>query len=71
LHDLEIAIGQYELCRTLLVLTESDRQLFLAISDIVYDNLFTREAIEAVVQTVRMNLLVVSLDSEEIVRWIS
>lgn len=49
LQDLKSALGQYEIYLTLLEVTEPERQLYLAISDKVYDEFFALEAIQVIV----------------------
>ena len=68
IHDLKSALGQYELYRDLEV-TEPDRELFLAISDSVYENFFQRDAIQLIVKRFALALMAVNLETEEIVTW--
>ena len=71
IHDLKNALGQYELYRGYLEVAEPDRELFLAISDTVYENFFQREAIQLIVKRFALALIAVNLDMQEIVRWTS
>lgn len=71
IHEFEAALGQYELYRGLLELTEPDRELFLAVSDTIYESLFQREAIQVIVRRNRIKLVVVDLENEEIIQWTS
>jgi hypothetical protein len=74
IHDLKNALGkyeQYELYRGYLEVTEPDRELFLAISDTMYENFFQREAIQLIVKRFALALIAVNLDTQEIVRWTS
>jgi hypothetical protein len=68
---LKSALGQYEIYLTLLEVTEPERQLYLAISDKVFDEFFALEAIQVIVSRLRLRLIIVNLETEEIVRWIS
>jgi hypothetical protein len=68
-RDLESALGQYELYRAYLEVTDPDRELYLAIGDIVYEDFFQREAIQLIVKRCQLALLVVDLENEEIVKW--
>lgn len=69
IHDLKSALGQYELYRGYLEVTEPDHELFLAISDSVYENFFQRDAIQLIVKRFALALMAVNLETEEIVIW--
>lgn len=71
IHDLEIALGQYEIYRGFLELTAPERKLYLAISDIVFAEFFGRKAVQVIVQRFQLALLVVNLETQEIVQWTS
>jgi hypothetical protein len=71
LHDLEVAVGQYLVYRSLLEVTDPDRKLFLAVSDSVYSSLFTGKAVQLILQRSGIAILVVRLDTEEIKQWIN
>ncbi len=51
--------------------TAPERELYLAISDRVYERLFTRQSFRVVVEQLRIALLVVNLQTEEVVQWIN
>lgn len=68
--DFHNALGQYIVYRNLLQLTEPDYQLFLAIDDITYSNLFQRPSIQVIVRQNNVNLLVVDVSQEQIKEWI-
>ena len=68
--DLHLAVGQYKIYETLLAQTEPDYKLYLAIDDITYDNFFRREGIEFLVRSNQINVFVVNIDEQEIVKWI-
>ncbi len=70
-HDWEVALGQYEVYRRLLQVTEPQRELFLAVSSAAYVNFFERKSVQLVVRLAQVKLLVVRLDSEEVERWIN
>ncbi|MDB5354703.1 MAG: XisH protein [Phycisphaerales bacterium] len=71
MRDLETALGQYELYRGFLELTEPEHGLYLAVSNTVYENVFARNAIQVILKRNRMAIIVVDLNDEEIVSWIS
>jgi hypothetical protein len=64
-------LGQYEVYRRLLQITDPDRELFLAIGSPVYENFFHRKSVQLVTRLVQVKPLVVRLDTEEVERWIS
>ncbi len=70
-HDWEVALGQYEVYRCLLQVTDPQRELFLAVSLAAYVNFFERKSVQLVVRLAQVKLLVVRLDTEEVERWIS
>jgi hypothetical protein len=69
--DFHNAVGQYAVYRGLIQATEPTYQLYLAIDDITYENFFTREGIAFIIRTSQIFLLVVNIDQQEIVQWIS
>ena len=71
IHDLELALGQYDLYRGYLELTAPEHELYLAVGSDVYDSFFEQEAIQVIVERYSLRLIVVKLESEEIAKWIS
>ena len=71
MNDFENALGQYILYRNLIAITEPQYQLYLAIKESTYDNFFKRKAIQIVVEQNQLLLIVVDMESEVIVQWIS
>src|SRR5262245_11559911 len=65
-HDLEQALGQYELYRMFLRRIEPDRLVFLAVSEYVWLDFFQREAVQTVVEGAGLRVLVVDIDTEEV-----
>lgn len=68
--ELEKAVGQYGIYRTLLKKLNSDLKLYLAIERDIYQYFFQRPAIEDIRADHRINLLVFDPNLEEIVEWI-
>jgi XisH protein len=68
--DLEQAIGQYMLYKLLLSQVDPGRDLYLAIPEISYDSIFSEPVGELVIRDLPLKLIVVSLLTGEIVRWI-
>jgi hypothetical protein len=69
--DFHNAVGQYAVYRSLIQATEPDYQLYLAIDDITYENFFKREGIAFIIEASQISLLVVDIEQQEIVQWIS
>ena len=70
-REFETALGQYQLYRGLLEVTDPSRKLFLAVRDATYDDFLQRPAIRLVVRRFQVALVVVNVESEEINQWIS
>ncbi|MBI3651180.1 MAG: XisH family protein [Acidobacteria bacterium] len=71
LQDLKIALGQYDIYRSFLKALAPERKLYVAISEKAYQSFFSKEAIQLVIHTTVLPLIVVNLQREEIVRWIN
>ncbi|MCP4111889.1 MAG: XisH protein [Desulfobacteraceae bacterium] len=69
--DLQQALGQYTIYRDLMELTGAENELYLAISEFVYNEFFMQRATQAIVQRHQLLLIVVNIEREEIVRWIN
>jgi len=68
--DLEQAIGQYMLYKLLLKRIEPDREVYLAISDKAYQDIFSEPIGQLVITDLPLNLLVVNLAKMEVEQWI-
>jgi hypothetical protein len=68
-REFETALGQYLIYRVLAAEIESGRRVYLAIASSVFDNFFARPAIQLIIRECRVTLVVVDLDSEELVQW--
>ncbi len=71
MRELETALGQYLIYRGFLELTAPDRKVYLAITDAIYHDFFSREAIQIIIRRYDVALLVVDPQQEEIAQWIS
>jgi hypothetical protein len=71
IQDFRDALGQYKFYRILLAKTAPDYKLYLAISDVTYETDFQRKMIQFVVEHELLPLIVVDINSEEIVKWIN
>lgn len=70
MRELETALGQYLIYPGFLELTASDRKVYLAITDTIHHDFFSREAIQVVIRRYDVALLVVNPQEEVIVQWI-
>jgi hypothetical protein len=69
IHELQAALGQYEIYRGFIEVIEPERKIYLAISEDVFEQFFSRSAIQFIIKRFQVSLLVVDLDKEEIVKW--
>ncbi|MEM9219843.1 MAG: XisH family protein [Cyanobacteria bacterium P01_F01_bin.150] len=70
IQNLKEALGQYDIYRSFIELLEPDRKLYLAINDKVYAGLFSLKAIQMIRRRYEIALVVVKIETEEIVEWI-
>lgn len=69
--DLQDAIGQYVLYRSVLSRRQPDRPLFLAVPIKVYDGILSEPLGQVVMIDLNVRLLVFDPDRREVVQWIS
>jgi len=69
-NELEKALGQYELYSLILEDEDPDRLLYLAISDIIFDEFFAEEIGQRVLQKKNLRTIVFDPNLQEIVQWI-
>jgi len=69
MQDLKVAVGQYVVYLSLLEVVEPERQLYLAISEQTYRDLFQLEAVQVIVRRYKLALLVVNIQQEEVIVW--
>lgn len=69
-RELENALGQYILYRNLLSVTDPERELYLAVSDRIYNNFFQKKASQFIVNQNQILIVVVEIQSEVISQWI-
>jgi hypothetical protein len=65
------AIGQYDVYSVYLEEFDPERKLFLAISQEIFQDFFERRAVQLVTQKKRIAILVVNIETEEIVKWVN
>ncbi len=71
MRDFEMALGQHIIYRNFIDLTEPEYQIYLAIKDRVYINVFQREAIQEIVKLNQLLLIVVDMGEEEVLQRIN
>jgi len=69
-HELEVALGQYNLYRDILSQMEPDRLLYLAIPLRVHDGIFADPLGQLVVRRQQLQLIVFNEVTARIVQWI-
>jgi len=69
IHELQIALGQFELYSTYLQLTAPERKLYLAVSADIWSRFFLREEVQIVVEKYQLPFLIVNIETEEVVQW--
>jgi hypothetical protein len=68
--DLEQAIGQYILYRLLLDRVDPGREIYLAIPETAYHDLFSEPIGTLAIEEIPLKLAIINLERKEIVRWI-
>ncbi len=68
--DLEQAIGQYSLYRILLNQIDPERDLYLAISEATYNDIFDEPIGKLAIAEIPLKLVIVNLSIKEITQWI-
>ena len=71
MREFETALGQYLIYQTFLSLTHPVYKVYLAISKKIYQKFFTKVVIELILQKYQVLLVVVDINEEEIIKWIS
>jgi XisH protein len=71
IQDLKEALGQYDIYRYLLEETAPDRKLYIAISTIAYNTFFTQDVTQLILNRHQLPIIVVDLETEEIMQWIN
>lgn len=71
MNELEKAVGQYIVYRDILEEVESDRNLYLAVNNIVFKDVFSEPIGQLILKKNQLKLLIFNANSQEIVKWIS
>ncbi len=70
IEDLKNAVGQFVIYRSVMEKIEPDRELFLAVRDVVFIDLFEEPIGELLIDTERLKIIVFNAQREVIVKWI-
>ncbi len=70
IKDLEQAIGQYVLYGLLFEKIDPGREVYLAITDTLYEDFFNEPIGELVVSELPLKMIIVNLQRVEIIKWI-
>ncbi len=70
IEDLEQAIGQYVIYRILINRIDTAREIYLAITDMLYDKIFSEPIGKAIISDLPLKLIIVNLETAEIQQWI-
>ena len=70
IYEFYTAFGQFLSYREALAVQDSDRMLFLAIPESVYESFFKTDFITALLQKFQVKLITYDSEKEEILRWI-
>ncbi len=70
IDDLQKAIGQYNVYRSLVEIVAPDYELYLALSEFVHHKFLGQKAIQVIIKRTQIALLVVNVEQEEVVQWI-
>lgn len=68
--DLEQAIGQYLWYKILLNQVDPDRDLYLAISETTYNDIFSEPIGQLAIAEIPLKLLIINIKHQEIIQWI-
>ena len=71
IRDLEEAVGQYYVYRSVLSEIESDRLLYLAVPRRIYEGIFTERFGQLILSSLQLRLIVFDEQQERIVQWIT
>ena len=69
-EDLEQAIGQYMIYRILLNRIDPMREIYLAVTNVLYNKIFSEPIGKAIISDLPLKLIIVNLETVEIQQWI-
>lgn len=63
------AVGQYVLYRNVLRLKRMSVDLYLSVPASIYDTFFQRRSVQATIEDMKIRIIVIDVEREEVVRW--
>jgi len=70
IRELQQAVGQYSIYLDMIEFAGLDYELYLAVSDLVYERFFLRPITSRIVERHQVKLLIVDVKKEEVIKWI-
>lgn len=70
IHELEIALGQYELYQGILEQVEADRELYMAVSTFAFDGIFSEPIGQLMITRVDLRLMIFDDQTKRVTKWI-
>ena len=65
------AVGQYQFYRKIIEVSDAPAPVYLTVPHHVYETFFQKRAVQALLEEAKIKLIVVNLETEEIVRWLN
>ena len=69
IKDLEVALGQYQLYKSVLIRRDPERQLYLAMPETFYQTVMQEQIGQFLLDDYNMNLLIFNSDTGDITLW--
>jgi hypothetical protein len=71
IQDLKEALGQYDIYRYLIEETAPERKLYIAISEVACKTFFSQDLAQLIINKHQLPVIVVNINTEEVVQWIN
>jgi hypothetical protein len=69
LTDSKITLGQYEIYKVFLEVTDPGHQLYLSVCTETFNELFEKKAYQLIIKQHQLPFIVVDVETEEIIEW--
>ncbi|MGK7920108.1 MAG: XisH family protein [Trichodesmium sp.] len=70
INDLQVAVGQYEIYRSVLSELEPERLLYLAVNQQAYENIFQERLGQLIINKIQLRLIIFDEKIGRIIKWI-
>ena len=70
IYEFHKVLGQYYNYETVLSVTDKQRELFIAIPDVIHNILLKNSIIKKSIERIKMKFIIVNLENSKIVEWI-